>query len=92
METTTRRQEAEDKSFTEETQKVLYGAGGLCLAGGGVYYVTHLEFVPLTKRYRFMMYSRDDVCQLLKQEMGTGPDSALDLKALRRYYQPITVL
>ena len=70
------------KASLKRQRKYFYGAGGLCLAGGGVYYVTHLEFVPLTKRYRFMMYSRDDVCQLLKQEMGTGPDSALDLKAL----------
>ena len=71
------------KASLKRQKKYFYGAGGLCLAGGGVYYFTHLEFVPLTKRYRFMMYSRDDVCQLLKQEMGTvGPDSDLNLKGL----------
>ncbi|XP_003388335.1 PREDICTED: metalloendopeptidase OMA1, mitochondrial-like [Amphimedon queenslandica] len=71
------------KASLKRQRKYFYGAGSLFLAGGGVYYFTHLEFVPLTKRYRFMMYSRDDRCQLLKQEMGTvGPDNALNLKTL----------
>ena len=71
------------KASMKRQKKYFYGAGGLCLVGVGIYYFTHLEFVPLTKRYRFMMYSRDDVCQYLKQKIGTvGPDSDLNLKPL----------
>ena len=91
------------KASLKRQKKYFYGAGGLCLAGGGVYYFTHLEFVPLTKRYRFMMYSRNDICQYLKQKTGTvGPDSDLNLKALlgeqkilpanHQYYDIVTPL
>lgn len=70
------------KSAIKRQRRYLYGAGGLCLTGGVVYYYTHLEFLSLTKRHRFMMYSRDDICQLLRQEINTTPDGGLDVRTL----------
>lgn len=57
------------KTSIKRQRKFLYGAGVAGFSVGVVYYYSHLEFVPLTKRYRFMMYSHEEVCNLLYREL-----------------------
>ena len=58
-------------------KKFWYGLGALSLIGGVAYYYTHLELTPLTNRRRFMMYSREEICQLLQKELNATDNKTL---------------
>lgn len=74
------------RRLPEESKKkrlrYLYGTVGLCLTGCAGYYLIHVEYLPLTKRYRLMLYSREEVCQLIRQELKTTEDGGLDVSLL----------
>ena len=57
------------KSAVRRRRRLWYTAGSIPLVGGVYFYYSHLETVPLTGRRRFMMYSREQVCDMITGEM-----------------------
>lgn len=53
-------------------RKVWYTTGALGISGGLYYYYSHIDYVPLTNRRRFMIYDREYITRLLSLE---SPDS-----------------
>ena len=68
-------------------KRLLYGLGWMSICGGGYYYYSHVEYMPLTDRSRYMLYTRSDVQQVLTK---WGEDSGKDY--IRMFVDPEKIL